>query len=65
MAAASALRVIFLPITLSTLFCCSISRDTLSGSESESTTPLMKPRYLGIAEGRGGGAGGGEGEGGG
>ena len=41
---ASALRVIFLPITFRTLFCCNISRDTLSGSESESTTPLMKPR---------------------
>merc|ERR1719313_1804817 len=42
-----ALRTSFLPITLSTLCCCKVSRDTLRGKSSLSTTPRRKFKYLG------------------
>eukprot|EP01139_Manchomonas_bermudensis_P025831 Amastigsp_a846964_49.p3 type:complete len:129 gc:universal Amastigsp_a846964_49:770-1156(+) len=41
------LRVSFLRIDLSILFCWSISRETLSGRLSESTMPRTKERYDG------------------
>merc|ERR1719387_2832193 len=43
----SALRTNFLPITLSTLCCCRVSRDTFNGRSSESTTPRRKFKYRG------------------
>merc|ERR1711968_370596 len=42
-----ALRTSFLPITFKTLCCCKVSRDTLRGRSSESTTPRRKFRYRG------------------
>merc|ERR1719391_647547 len=39
----------FLRMTLRILFCCNISLEMLRGRSSESTTPLMKPRYSGIS----------------
>ena len=35
-------------ITLIILYCCNASLDTFKGKSSESTTPLMKFKYLGI-----------------
>merc|ERR1719460_491082 len=43
----SALRTSFLPMTLRTLCCWSVSRETLRGRSSESTTPRRKFKYLG------------------
>lgn len=43
----STLRTSFLPMTLRILCCCSVSRLTLSGRSSESTTPRTKLRYRG------------------
>merc|ERR1719439_218655 len=42
-----ALRTSFLPITFKTLCCWSVSRETLSGRSSESTTPRRKFKYRG------------------
>ena len=40
----SVLRISFLRITLMSLCCCRVSRETLSGKSSESTTPRTKFR---------------------
>merc|ERR1719375_1232697 len=42
-----ALRTSFLPMTFRTLCCCKVSRDTLRGKSSESTTPRRKFKYRG------------------
>merc|ERR1719393_251747 len=42
-----ALRTSFLPITFKTLCCWSVSRETLRGKSSESTTPRRKFKYRG------------------
>merc|ERR1719217_1884064 len=42
-----ALRTSFLPITFKTLCCCRVSRETLRGKSSESTTPRRKFKYRG------------------
>ena len=44
--ASSTLRTIFFLMTFSDECACSVSRDTLSGSVSESTMPFRKLRYL-------------------
>ena len=39
----------FFEITLRILFCCSVSREMLSGRSSESTMPLTKPSHSGMS----------------